>query len=89
MVKPDWDFWGHKIDDPIWPNSIIWLMDNPAVARCTDCCVQSRVADFQPFFGDGGYERRKECPVCYAPGFIINEEFIVIDTGGKIWRTKP
>ena len=85
------ELWGHRIDDPIWPGSPIWEIDQPAAARCIDCQIASRVVDFLPMMrvvGDISWDTRKECPMCFAPGYIINEEFVVIDAGGKVWRTK-
>jgi hypothetical protein len=82
VLFPSWGLWGHRIDDPIWLGSPIWEIDQPAAARCTDCQIASRVV------GDISWDTRKECPMCFAPGYIINEEFVVIDAGGKVWRTK-
>jgi len=87
VLFPSWGLWGHRIDDPIWPGSPIWEIDQPVAARCTDCQIASRVVDFLPKAFAEGYETRKECPICFAPGYIINEEFVVVDAGGKVWRT--
>lgn len=87
MLRPLWDFWGHKVDDPVWPDSIIWHIDHPLVAKCTDCRIQSRVEDFLPKLQPDGYDTRKECPICFAPGYVLGNEFLVVDAGGKVWRS--
>jgi hypothetical protein len=76
----------HRIDDPIWPGSLVWLIDSPDCARCSDCGITSRVVDFLPMFRVHGYDPRKECPACYAPGYVIDTVFQVVDAGGNLWN---
>jgi len=82
------ELWGHRIDDPIWLGSPVWAIDDPAVSKCSDCGIQSRIVDFLPMMRNAsdGYETRKECPACFAPGYVFGERFQIVDSAGNLWN---
>lgn len=67
---------GFLLDDPIWPGSLIAMIDRTKYYRCVDCSVMARRGDYLPMFKTGaqiradGYDTRKECPFCFRPGYV-------------------
>jgi hypothetical protein len=58
----------------------------PDFVYCSDCGHFAPPEVFLPKIPNGEWDPRLECPICYAPGYIIGARFQVIDSGGNLYN---